>query len=57
MAQVNLILPICEGAVIKSLCDFMQIFFLLRRISCFGALNGYIWDQTNAAHNLEFPNF
>lgn len=58
MAQINLILPICEGAMIQSL----SIWFCANSSSSqknilFGALNGYIWEETNAAHNLEFPNF
>lgn len=58
MAQVNLILPICERAMIQSLPVILQNFsFSSQKNIPFGARNGYIWDETKAAHNLEFPNF
>lgn len=58
MAQANLILPICAHAMIQSLCTwFYEYFFSSQKNVLFGALNGHTWDQTNAAHNLEFPNF
>lgn len=38
-------------------CDFTEFFFSSQKNIPLGARNGYIWDETKAAHNLEFPNF